>query len=273
MSAALVLPVRKGGLGNQMFQVAAALVYKRETGRTILMPQEFYNTHNATGEEYATTVFAGLGLPFQGRIDDTVIQLLCQNGFTVHPGKPGFEHWSPRTDIRDHILLDGYFQSYPPIQRHEDFVRSTYLERLIPLLSEAEQCPDNQRIGLHVRRGDYIKFADVHFNQGEEYYCAALSKFDMATKTVWIFSDDIAWCKEQPMFQELPSKVFVEEPHECKALALMTRCHGRFICANSTFSWWGAFLGPYSIRAPCIVPSRWIQGGVGALFPSEWIVL
>ena len=58
-------------------------------------------------------------------------------------------------------------------------------------------------------------------------------------------------------------------------LALMSLCKAGAICANSTFSWWGAFLGAHGVRAPVFVPERWIGGDKlpVALFPDEWHVV
>ncbi len=77
----------------------------------------------------------------------------------------------------------------------------------------------------------------------------------------------------QDVFRNLPHKVFVDEPNELKCLALMSLCEQGFICANSTFSWWGAFLGAYEKRQPVIVPADWFKGEQLQLFPKGWIIL
>lgn len=265
-----VLPVRKGGLGNQMFQVAAALIYAKETNRTVLLPREFYNSHNSTKGDYADSIFRECIHRIEKPMDGFAIQLLLQNGFVQHPGEPGFEDWTP-LDMSGNILLHGYFQNAPPIQRHEDLLRIVYLNGLANYRMFFHD--SKQRMGLHVRRGDYLNppHSDVLPTQGLDYYEAALRHFDVSNMEVHIFSDDIDWCKQQSLFQDLPKKVFIDEPHEVKCLAIMTTCQGGFICANSTFSWWGAFLGAHSHRNPVVVPQNWFKGGVGKLFPNEWI--
>jgi hypothetical protein len=266
-----VLPVRKGGLGNQMFQVAAAVVYAKETNRRILLPEEFYNTHNTNKRDYSESIFREFIHRINKPIDQTAIQMLLLSGFVQHPGEPGFEPWSP-CDLSGNILLHGYFQSYPPIQRHEQAIRTIYLSGLGNLRAHLRD--STERVGIHVRRGDYLKapYSDVLPVQPLEYYAQALQKFDH-TSEFYIFSDDLEWCKEQTLFQDLPKKVFVEEANELKSLAMMTTCRGGMICANSSFSWWGAFLGAYGQRNPVVVPKNWFKGGVGNLFPGEWIQL
>jgi len=267
-----VLPVRKGGLGNQMFQIAAALVYSKETNRTILLPREYYNSHNTTKGDYADSIFREFIHRIDKPIDGFAIQQLLQNGFVQHPGEPGFEDWIP-LDLSGNVLLHGYFQNYPSLTKYESVLRTVFLSGLGNYRILVHDSAT--RVGVHVRRGDYLKppHSDVLATQPIEYYKTAFQMFPLSMMEVYIFSDDLEWCKQQTLFQDLPKKVFVDEPNEVKCLALMTTCQGGFICANSTFSWWGAFLGAYSLRNPVVVPSNWCKGGVGNLFPKEWNVL
>jgi hypothetical protein len=268
-----VLPVRKGGLGNQMFQVAAGIVYQEEKGKTVLLPKEFYNHHNESHQEYADTVFRCFPRRVDIVFDQTAIDRFLQQGiFTKHSISPGFDAWSPE-DISGNVLLHGYFQYYPALERHETLIRKLYLEGLKPLLSS--YTPSKTLVGIHVRRGDYLQYPHSEFMKTPpvSYYERAFEYFDKEEKTFLIFSDDLDWCREQKVFQDLPKKIFVDEPDECKCLATMTMCHGGFICANSTFSWWGAFLGAYEERQPVIAPVNWFQGELVQLFPKGWILL
>ncbi len=255
------MPVRKGGLGNQLFQVVSAYVYAKETGRTLWIPkEETSNTHNPLRLDY-TVLFQNFGaiVPRQQFKQDH-----------QHPGEPTFGMWTP-LEISGNLLLDGYFQWYPPLQKYEIEIREKVLKGL-----RGTKKPCLTRIGIHVRRGDYLHacFRDIFPVQALDYYKAALAKMVLKEGVeVYIFSDEIDWCRQQAFFQELPGVFFVNEPNEIRALALMATCGGGMICANSTFSWWGAFLGAYAVRNPVVVPKNWIQGGVGELFPSEWIVL
>lgn len=267
-----VLPVRKGGLGNQMFQVAAAIVYQEEKGKTVLIPKEFYNSHNPDKKEYADTVFRCFPNRVDVSLDGTMIDRFLSSSFTKHSSSPGFDVWSPE-DISGNVLLHGYFQYYPVLEKHETTIREYYRKGLEPLIPNYQ--PSKQLVGIHVRRGDYLQHPySVYLpTQSIQYYEKALEFFDKETVSFCIFSDDLDWCKQQELFQALPHKIFIDEPDECKSLATMTLCHGGFICANSTFSWWGAFLGAHSQLNPVLVPMNWFKDEVVQLFPKGWVVL
>jgi hypothetical protein len=273
METNYVLPVRKGGLGNQMFQVAAAIVYQEEKGKTVLIPKEFYNHHNEQQQEYADTVFRHFSHRIDISFDQTMIDhFLYSRMFTKHSISPGFDAWAPE-DISGNVLLHGYFQFYPALERHEKTIREIYLEGLQPLVPQ--YAPNETFVGIHIRRGDYLKHPHAEWlpTQPTSYYQKALEYFQKESSTFLIFSDDLEWCKSQDVFQQLPQKIYIDEPDECKCLALMTMCRGGFICANSTFSWWGAFLGSYAERKPVIVPMNWFKGELVQLFPSGWIIM
>jgi hypothetical protein len=91
---------------------------------------------------------------------------------------------------------------------------------------------------------------------------------------IYIFSDDSLWVKQQSYFSLNPGLFeFINNKDELETLACMSLCCAGAICANSTFSWWGAFLGAYSIYSPVYIPERWISEPVHDLFPEEWIVV
>jgi hypothetical protein len=266
-----VLSVRKGGLGNQLFQVAAAIVYQEEKGKTVLIPKEHYNHHNTQKQEYADIFFRRFPHRIDIAFDDNAVNYFLQTNFTKHSTNPGFDAWTPE-DSSGNILLHGYFQYYPPIERHESLIREIYLEGCRNLLPNYQ--PSKDLVGIHIRRGDYLKHphSETMPSPPLSYYEKALEYFSKDTMFC-IFSDDLEWCRQQKIFQDLPKKVFIDEPDECTCLAVMTMCHGGFICANSTFSWWGAFLGAHSSRQPVFVPAVWYKGETLDLFPKEWIHL
>ncbi|HEX4521424.1 MAG TPA: alpha-1,2-fucosyltransferase [Gaiellaceae bacterium] len=120
------------------------------------------------------------------------------------------------------------------------------------------------KAAIHVRRGDYVASTNhvvlplSYYEQAAEIVIAA----DPSTAFL-VFSDDIDWCRRN---LRIPGVYFVEGNPDWLDMALMSRCD-HHICANSTFSWWGAFLS--SDPSP-IVPRPW---PVEMLQPEGWLEL
>ena len=131
-------------------------------------------------------------------------------------------------------------------------------------------------IALHVRRGDYIKNAENHFNLPRAYYEAALSKFD-ANRNVIVFSDDPVWCHDEGTFVD--DRFIISENEDNRVdLCLMSLCDD-FIIANSSYSWWGAWLSTNKDKT-VIAPAQWF-GKTGYtkdhntkdLIPNDWTII
>ena len=129
-------------------------------------------------------------------------------------------------------------------------------------------------IALHIRRTDYIANSDNHFNLPLYYYKAALEHFD-SNRNVIVFSDDPAWCQEQDLFSD--DRFMISENTDNRVdLCLMSLCND-FIIANSSFSWWGAWLSQNKNKK-VIAPVQWF-GKTGYtknhdtkdLIPNDWI--
>ena len=113
-----------------------------------------------------------------------------------------------------------------------------------------------------------------HYNQGLDYYEQALKRFDKRREVI-IFSDDTEWCNKQKLFQ--PDRFLIAEGNSPYVdMCLMSLCTG-FIIANSTFSWWPAWLSEAEEK-DVVYPKQWfgITGytkdhDVSDLFPRRWI--
>ena len=118
------------------------------------------------------------------------------------------------------------------------------------------------QVAIHVRRGDYVNNPFYVDLVETDYYEKAINLFDGSD--FLIFSDDIEWCKLQPIFNgcEFATGTELED------LNLMSSCIGHII-ANSSFSWWGAYLSPYSKRI--VAPKAWYTDGIErTICPKEW---
>jgi len=261
-AVALVL---SGGLGNQLFQLSAAyVVSKKHPIHLLHNPRS--NPHNRFGHDYNTTIFKYLIKDFKA-----IYNLF---GYTLPP-TPYSRCYLPYSpdDIKAGTAMMDYYQYYPPMQPYENEIRELVLKGLHmnPLPALGAKAP----VFMHIRRGDYVGKAHMHFLQPIEYYQKAYSIISekVEVDALYIVSDDIEWVKSQSFFLSLPNKIFWEEPDELKTLALLSLCVGGAICANSTFSWWGAFLGAHAARQPVVMPKHYFIDAPVNLFPSEWIVI
>lgn len=125
----------------------------------------------------------------------------------------------------------------------------------------------DERIAIHVRRGDYVNNPFYVDLTETDYYLTACGQFPENSKFL-IFSDDINWCKEN--FDE-QSFDFSEGKTEEEDLKLMASCKG-IIMANSSFSWWAAYLGDPNKKV--IYPKKWFADGVQRVgFPKGWLCI
>ena len=243
-----------GGLGNQLFQYAAGFLHQKINNGKLLFTSPKENPHDVT--DYRTI--------FELEKHDADVpyfrHTLCQ--------EDGFAHWNP-SDYKYQVLyLHGYFQNYstlkPILPEFKNILLDKLKSRREIVLHKYTILPSSGFI--HVRRGDYVQWSDTHHLQDMTYYSEGLKK--MADVQHWyIFSDDIDWVKQQPLFQNL-GPVYVEESDPLMSLALMSEIHDGAIIANSTFSWWGAYLsGSDSV----IYPRKWFKNKTPDLFPANWI--
>jgi hypothetical protein len=130
----------------------------------------------------------------------------------------------------------------------------------------------DEPVSLHIRRTDYISNPN-HSSLGLEYYEKALRTFDKRA-TIVVFSDDPDWCNEQELFAS-DRFLVAEENSAYVDMCLMTFCKGHII-ANSSFSWWGAWL---SDSEQVIAPSGWFAGSnneqmdTSDIVPKAWNVI
>jgi len=166
---------------------------------------------------------------------------------------------SPRGYVK-HIIIDnsdilGFFQSEKFFNSREEILSWYKFKDNYSKLSD--KYPDlKHRVAVHVRRGDYLRFKNVFNILGKNYYMDALSM--LSTRRIALFSDDIKEARK--IFQGtniciLPMNHAMEED-----LFLMTKCNG-VIMANSTYSWWGAYLNPNQNRI--IYPLNWYVDSKG----------
>lgn len=265
-----------GGLGNQMFQYAAGrqLAALRQT-RLVLDTGWFSETPETdTPRLYGLDAFkleaeiasgallarlGNAGFSGAGMLYTWLRSAAKFRKFKFY--KPGFD--PAFFKVRDNAYLKGYFQSaryFEGIspQLREDFqFRDADQFRALPVFS---QIRDSLSVSLHVRRGDYLG-QSAHVVCTRDYYRKAVAGMQAALgpeMTLFVFSDDLPWAKRS---LEFPKTVFVDNSNaELPAadLFLMASCRHHII-ANSTFSWWGAWLNA-DPEKQVLAPAMWAPG-------------
>lgn len=125
-------------------------------------------------------------------------------------------------------------------------------------------------ISIHIRRGDYVKHRQFVQLWETDYYWRAMARFEPCPDYKFlIFSDDMKWCKER--FKG-PRFVFSWGRNEVEDMNIMAGCRHNII-ANSSFSWWAAYLNSNPNKI-VIYPKAWHTDGVQRVgFPKEWVSL
>ena len=238
----------KGGLGNQLFQYAAARALAYKTGSVIIDTTHYENdcSERIIGLSYFKIKASVLPNNFIAKIFKN------GSGLNLFLSALGFfssikeEVFKVNTNLVNRLgfltHMEGYWQS------------SDYFEHLRPILLkelEPKHTPylpafiDSRTIAVHVRRTDYLK-DDRYGFIGTEYYTRAMQYFirKIHNAKFVIFSDDMNWCKSYFKGENIR---FFDEPEwkeDHLQLYLMAQCPYQII-ANSSFSWWSAWLNQH----------------------------
>jgi hypothetical protein len=243
--------VLQGGLGNQMFQIAAAFTVAKSNDEDYGFDFEncFTPAQGNTSTKYLDNIFKNVksisGIP---------------TNFKLRYNEPVFNHvYMPPLKS---ALLTGYFQS-------EKYF-SNYKEDIIKLfhVKPIEFKKEGITTAIHVRRGDYLKHPNFHPTCSVEYYTKAM---ETISEGEFIFvSDDIQWCKDNFKGDNIKYSSF---DNEIDDLSLITECDN-VIISNSSFSWWGAYLNQNESKV-VIAPKIWFgpDGPVEQfdIIPETWM--
>ena len=238
---------RMGRLCNQMFQYAALKGLARKIGADITIPYYENEVDDGMGNMLRSELFDSFDLNVQTGLLNKGHAPVVQERF-FHFDEELFNH------CPDHVSLQGYIQTEKYFKHIEDEIRQdfTFMDDILTPCKEMIEGVDNP-IALHVRRTDYVKNQDNHNVLSLEYNEAALKHFD-DDRNVIVFSDDPAWCKEQELFSG--DRFMISENDDNRVdLCLMSLCDD-FIIANSSYSWWGAWLSTNKDKK-VVAPRQW----------------
>lgn len=281
-----------GGLGNQLFQYSAGRALAVRTGAKLALDLRDFETYDLRRYELGTfpiaatiaTVeeLAAIGAPAPPRsLLNRVLRRL--RPAMRHYREPHY-HYDPSFPATlAPVFLDGYWQSERYFVDIAEMLRRELTPRdpLEPENAEiAEQIDALEAVSVHVRRGDYVTNATTNAYHGTcslEYYRAAfaLVRDRVPAAHVFVFSDDTKWTRANLAFDAPTTYVSVNPADRgFRDMQLMSRCRHHVI-ANSSFSWWGAWLNPRPDKM-VIAPGRWFAQGENDtrdLVPASWVKL
>jgi hypothetical protein len=183
------------------------------------------------------------------------------------------------SDVPSQCYLTGYWQSEKYFSSVEAEIRKDFtfnkplIDRNLELSAKMATCGS---ISLHIRRGDYVSDAQTSAILGVcplDYYRNAVAYVAdrVANPQFFVFSDDIEWAREN-LGLDHPSE-YIDHNRGAESycdMQLMSKCRHHII-ANSSFSWWGAWLNPHADKI-VVAPKRWFAGSLDStdLVPQTW---
>lgn len=291
-----------GGLGNQMFQYAFGKAMAHELNLNVLYDLNWLRTthahRKATNRKDELQAFCvqikevdpksvtGFALRKSNWIKKTICWFLFT--FRILHLLREKEEFAIDTFLKSRITkiayIKGYFQTEDYFKAYEDEIRKDFT--LAQPLSDSslkysQLITEHNAVSIHVRRGDYVHNQQInkfHGTCSNEYYQQAINYISTHVEypVFFIFSDDLAWVKQQPWVSEI-NKVYVEgntDTQSYEDMCLMSLCKHQII-ANSSFSWWGGWLNQNACKI-VIAPRKWLKQDnmnkkVKRLIPEEWI--
>lgn len=289
-----------GGLGNQMFQYAAARALALRNSDALKLDISWFDSiaPGDTPRKYELGVYPVAAEPASKaesrrlcgpdirRCPKILKRLAASIGY--QPPKSCIRESSLRFDpaimeAHGDIYLDGYWQSEKYFVDAAEIIRREFTPQCSPepvnagFLQQIGKCSS---VSVHFRRGDYVTnphAAAYHGFISPDYYSSAMAEISRQVPGAhfFLFSDDVQWVREN-LRSDFPV-TYVDGNGEANAyedIRLMSACRHHII-ANSSFSWWGAWLGANQEKV-VIAPERWFNSddmGTEDLIPEGWLRL
>lgn len=289
-----------GGLGNQMFHYAAARGYQRNDDDKIILDTRLIGSELGENGQlfhrsFALDIFKKLkARPLEGKFGSMItspylsdkirrkILYFLSKTIVQHLTAPvSFKPISQKTiRLKGDFQSDYYFKwlradllnefSFPELDTRNEQIKQAILKT-------------ENAVSIHIRRGDYLtsKYRDIYSSVNLQYYKNAIEALLKQTSLqhidCYLFTDDVSWVKENFLFEKLKI-TFVEgneDKDSWKDMALMSFCRHHII-ANSSFSWWGAWLSQR--QGITMAPRYWFMPGtytynINELIPDNWKII
>lgn len=282
-----------GGLGNQMFQYAMGHALALRLGVPLKLDLAWFEHtlgSTATSRKFLLDIF-----PIQiiraceeeRRCQFSTVKFFYQKIFhSLFPKsgrviEPHFHYWYGIKKLRPPLYLQGFWQSEEYFSDYSGVIKECYrfpsISENVTYLAVQKICSCMNATSVHIRRGDYVADPSTNAYHGQcsaTYYKKSIEfiRNKHGLVPLFIFSDDPEWVEKSFDAHGHPSTIINLHSEETayRDMHLMSLCRNHVI-ANSSFSWWGAWLSNYNgtVCAPC----EWFSGETGSLknpCPSRW---
>ena len=253
----MIISNLKGGVGNQMFQIAAGYALAKRSNNQFAIN---YNLRHVamTGKppvHYRESLY--IDIPFTQHVPQNVYNEIQE------------AKYNPITPADD-LFLDGYFQSGKYFSDCKEEIKSLFkfpnemATKMRDAVYKLSGSSSMNVVGMHVRRGDYTTIPTVLPPQDPSYYRTCLNQLDFNRDIVLVITDSPDYVIST-FAEEFEKGYFVlsNAKSDLEDLCLLSSCHD-IIMSNSSFSWWGTFLGRK--KNFICAPSYWF----GPEGPKEW---
>ena len=246
-----------GRLGNNLFQMATTLSIVHKTNSDVIFPETTWAGHRG----HVPVDLSIFGYEFNRGVIQT----------TNSYNETQF-HYNA-IDVADDLTIHGFYQSDKYFNSIREQLLNKYFvpsQTVLDRLSTYEIPPNS--LGISVRRGDYLMLQENHCVLSTEYYQECINThFQNNVDRIYIFSDDIEWCRS--IFGD--SVNYVQDTVGTQLFLMSKMKH--LILSNSTFAWWAAWLSESKDKM-VIAPNNWfkdptLQSQTSDIIPSSWIKL
>ncbi|MBU3599658.1 alpha-1,2-fucosyltransferase [Polynucleobacter sp. 30F-ANTBAC] len=274
-----------GGLGNQMFQYAAARALADELDFDLLLDLRLFDNYKV--HKYGLNKFRITAkiadkndLIWWPHIMRRPYEFLSMIGLPCRWYREKKKDVKHLSEINRSCLLDGYFQSEVYFQSVYEKLKLEFIpqnklsEKNLKILDKIKE---HESVMVHIRRGDYLSSPQnmiIHGLCDIGYYETAYSLINNKINNPYffIFSDDLNWARDNILFGDNVTFVSGNDKYPEVDIYLMSQCKHHII-ANSTFSWWGAWLSNNKNKI-VIAPKKWFAStevSSDYIVPDRWL--
>ena len=278
-----------GGLGNQMFQYA---LYKKfeSLNKDVVMETSFFRSGQEL-REYELGIFSVKyrtitdkeaanirGFGYQDSVFDKIRHKLIPQMYKVYVDKIG--PFQPEIFEMDNVYLSGYWQNENYFKDIKEVICRdfSFSDKLMEQYKNiCERLEKENSVSVHIRRGDYLTTENTRIHGNictDKYYANAMKYIEERVENphFYVFTDDLEWAREKYSGKNITVVDGNRNASSYVDMFLMSRCKHNIV-ANSTFSWWAAWLNVNPDKL-VLAPPKWLNNFPEAQVAcAEWILI